>query len=81
MNLSIKKTKICASYDAICMSYIAASILMKQIYLSFDPMYLKSSINVKLATKIPKYLSNHMEKSFQVLSSKFEIQNKLTNGN
>ena len=35
-----------ALYDAICMSYIATSILTKQIYLSFDLMYLKSSINV-----------------------------------
>ena len=75
-----KKPKF-ASYDVIYMSYITKSILTKQIYLSFDPMYLKSSINVKLATKIPKYLSKHMENIFQVLSSKFEIQNKLTNGN
>ena len=35
-----------ASYNVICMSYIAKFILTKQIYLSFDPMYLKSSINV-----------------------------------
>ena len=35
-----------ASYDVIYMSYIATSILIKQIYLSFDPMYLKDSINV-----------------------------------
>ena len=34
-----KKTKI-------CMSYITTSILTKQIYLSFDQMYLKNSINV-----------------------------------
>ena len=34
------------SYDVICMSYVAKSILTKQIYLSFDPMYLKSSIKV-----------------------------------
>ena len=35
-----------ASYDAIYMSYIATSILIKQIYLSFNPMYLKGLINV-----------------------------------
>ena len=45
MNLSIKNKKF-ALYDVICMSYIATSILTKQIYLSFDPMYLKSSTNV-----------------------------------
>ena len=45
MILSIKKQRF-ASYDAICMLYIVAFILMKQIYLSFDQMYLKSSINV-----------------------------------
>ena len=33
------------------------------------------------SNQIPKYLSKHMENIFQVLSSKFEIQNKLTNGN
>ena len=43
----IKKKKLrLASYDVICMSYFAKSILTKQIYLSFDLMYLKSSINV-----------------------------------
>ena len=41
-----KKTLRFTSYDVICMSYIAKSILMKQINLNFDPMYLKSSINV-----------------------------------
>ena len=41
----LKKQRF-ASYDAICMSYIATSILMEQIYLSFDPMYIKSSMNV-----------------------------------
>ena len=45
MNLSIKKQRF-ASYDTICKSYIATFILMKQIYLSFDQMDLKSSINV-----------------------------------
>jgi len=45
MNSSIKKLRF-VSYDVICMSYIAMSILSKQIYLSFDPMYLKGSINV-----------------------------------
>ena len=43
--IHIKKLRF-ASYDVICMSYIAKSILTKQIYLSFDSMYLKSSINV-----------------------------------
>ena len=41
-----KKKQRFASYNAICMSYIATSILTKQIYLSFDPMYLKNLINV-----------------------------------
>ena len=50
MNLSIKKQRL-ASYDAICVLYIVTYILTKQIYLSFDPMYLKSLINVYLATK------------------------------
>ena len=45
INSSIKKLKF-ASYDVICISYIAKSILTKQIYLSSDPMYIKSSINV-----------------------------------
>ena len=40
-----KKLRI-ALYDVICMLYIAKSILTKQIYLSFDSMYLKSSINI-----------------------------------
>ena len=35
-----------ASYDVICMSYITMFILTKQICLSFDPIYLKSSINI-----------------------------------
>ena len=35
-----------ALYDVICISYIATSILTKQIYLRFDSMYLKSWINV-----------------------------------
>ena len=41
-----KKKLRFASYDVICMSYIAKSILTKQIYLNFDPVYLKSLINV-----------------------------------
>ena len=45
INSFIKKLKF-VSYDIIYMSYIAKSILTKQIYLSFDPMYLKNSINV-----------------------------------
>ena len=40
-----KKKNRFALYDVICMSYIATTILTKQIYLSFDLMYLKSSIN------------------------------------
>ena len=35
-----------ALYDVICMLYITKSILTKQIYLSFDSMYLKISINI-----------------------------------
>ena len=38
----IHKKQRFASYDAICMSYITTSILMKQIYLSFNPMYQKN---------------------------------------
>ena len=34
------------SYDVICMSYITKFILTKQIYLNFNSIYLKSSINV-----------------------------------
>ena len=60
------------------MSYIAKSILTKQIYLNFDPMFLNKCL---ISNQIPKYLSKHMENIFQVLSSKFEIQNKLANGN
>ena len=41
-----KKKLRFASYDVTCMSYIAKFTLTKQIYLSFDLMYLKSSINV-----------------------------------
>ena len=40
-------------------------------------MFNKCLIN----NQIPKYLSKYMENIFQVLSSKFEIQNKLANGN
>ena len=60
------------------MSYIAKSILTKQIYLNFDPMFLNKCL---ISNQTPKYLSKHMENIFQVLSSKFEIQNKLANGN
>ena len=38
----IHKKQRFALYNVICMLYITT----KQIYLSFDPMYLKSSINV-----------------------------------
>jgi len=38
----IQKKQRFASYDAISMSYIAFFILAKQIYLSFNLMYLKS---------------------------------------
>ena len=34
-----------------------------------------------ISNEISKYLSKHMENIFQLLSSKFEIQNKLANGN
>ena len=67
-----------ASYDVICISYIAKSILMKQIYLSFDPLYFNKCLI--FSNQTPKYLSKHMKNIFQVLSSKFEIQNKLANG-
>ena len=63
------------------MSYIAKSILTKQIYLNFDPMFLKKFNKCLIRNQTPKYLSKHMENIFQVLSSKFEIQNKLANGN
>ena len=45
-HVNCEKKKKIASYDVIYMLYIAIFILTKQIYLSFDPMYLKSSINV-----------------------------------
>ena len=60
------------------MSYITKSILTKQIYLNFDLMYFNTCL---ISNQIPKYLSKHMENIFQVLSSKFEIQNKLANEN
>ena len=62
------------------MSYIAKSILTKQIFkfwLNVSKKFNKCLIN----NQIPKYLSKHMENIFQVLNSKFEIQNKLANGN
>ena len=61
------------------MSYIAKPILTEQIYLSFDPVYFNKFLI--FSNQIPKYLSKHMKNIFQVLSSKFEIQNKLTNEN
>ena len=78
INSSIKKLRF-ASYDVICMSYIAKSILTKQIY--FWPNVFKKFNKCLISNQIPKYLSKHMENIFQVLSSKFEIQNKLANGN
>ena len=45
-HVNCEKNQNIASYDVIYMLYIAIFILTKQIYLSFDPMYLKSSINV-----------------------------------
>ena len=64
------------------MSYIAKSILTKQIYLiKFKPNVFKKFNKCLISNQIPKYLSKHMENMFQVLSSKFEIQNKLANGN
>ena len=45
MNSSIKKQRF-ASYNVIYMPYIVTSILTKQIYLSFDTMYLKSLVHV-----------------------------------
>ena len=76
---SIYKKLRFSSYDEICMSYTAKSILTKQIYLSFDLMYFNKCLI--FSKQIPKYFSKHMENIFQVLSSKFEIQNKLANGN
>ena len=78
INSSIKKLRF-ASYDVICMSYIAKSILTKQIY--FWPNVFKKFNKCLISNQIPEYLSKHMENIFQVLSSKFEIQNKLANGN
>ena len=78
INSSIKKLRF-ASYDVICMSYIAKSLLTKQIY--FWPNVFKKFNKCLISNQIPKYLSKHMENIFQVLSSKFEIQNKLANGN
>ena len=78
INSSIKKLRF-ASYDVICMPYIVKSILTKQIY--FWPNVFKKFNKCLISNQIPKYLSKHMENIFQVLSSKFEIQNKLANGN
>ena len=78
INSSIKKLRF-ASYDVICMSYIAKSLLTKQIY--FWSNVFKKFNKCLISNQIPKYLSKHMENIFQVLSSKFEIQNKLANGN
>ena len=55
------------------MSYITKSILTKQIYLNFDPMFLKKFNKCLINNQTPKYLSKHMENIFQILSSKFEI--------
>ena len=75
----IHKNLSFASYDIIYMSYVTKSTLMKQMYLSFDPLYFNKCLI--FSNQIPKYLSKHMENIFQVLSSKFEIQNKLANEN
>ena len=45
MNSSGRKQRF-VSYNVICMSYIVMSILTKQIYLSFDTMYLISLVHV-----------------------------------
>ena len=45
------------------MSYITKSILTKQIYLNFDPMYFNTYL---ISNQIPKYLSKYMENIFQV---------------
>ena len=81
MKVSIKKQRFLL-YDVIFISYIATSILTKQIYLNFDPVYLKSLINVWLATKYQN-IYQHMEifSKFYVPSFKFKIQNKLSNKN
>ena len=42
-HVNCEKNQKSATYDVIYMLYIAIFILTKQIYLSFDPMYLKSS--------------------------------------
>ena len=52
------------------------------IYKSFDLINVSEKFNKCLiSNQILKYLSKRMENIFQVLSSKFEIQNKLANGN
>ena len=76
----IQKKLRFASYDVICMSYIAKSILMKQIIFKFWPNVSKKPNKYLINNQIPKYLSKHMENIFQVLNSKFKIQNKLANG-
>ena len=66
------------------MSYIAKFILIKQIYIyiyKFWPNASKKFNKYLINNQIPKYLSKHMKNVFQVLSFKFEIQNKLANGN
>ena len=73
MNPSIKKKNCiikCNLHELHC-SYI---ILTKQNILTFDIMYLKSSVHVWLATKYQNMIYTY-GKCFP--NSKFQIQNKL----
>ena len=62
------------------MLYITKSINKTNIF-KFWSNVSKKFNKYLIRNQIPKYLSKHMENIFQVLSFKFEIQNKLTNGN
>ena len=73
-----KKNLKIASYDVICMSYIAMYIANKTNIFKFWPKVSKKFNKYLISNQVSKYLSTHMENIFQLLSSKFKIQNKLT---
>ena len=72
-----KKTKICIIWCNLHAIHHYVYTNETNIF-KFWPMYLKSSINVLLVTKYQN-IYQHIWKYFP--SSKFKIQNKLSNGN
>ena len=76
-----KKNLKIVSYDVICMSYIAMYIANKTNIFKFWPKVSKKFNKYLISNQVSKYLSTHMENIFQLLSSKFKIQNKLANRN